>query len=84
MSVLGLNSGYTVKYNPLLSGTPSGKGLYWTVYPLSRPNTDTVWTHLNGAYGTIRSHIRFHTESAPTRCPQLGISAEPLPLCIKK
>ena len=50
MSVLGLNSGYTVKYNPLPSGvpsaspwgTPSGKGLYLTVYPLSRPNTDTV------------------------------------------
>ena len=29
--------GYTVKYNPL----PSGEGLYLTVYPLSRPNTDT-------------------------------------------
>ena len=39
MSVLGLNSGYTVKYNPL----PSGKGLYLTVYPSSRPNTDTVY-----------------------------------------
>ena len=26
------------------SGTPSGKGLYLTVYPLSRPNTDTVQT----------------------------------------
>ena len=24
------------------SGTPSGKGLYLTVYHLSRPNTDTV------------------------------------------
>ena len=24
-------------------GTPSGKGLYLTVYPSSRPNTDTVW-----------------------------------------
>ena len=50
MSVLGLDSGYTVKYNPLPSefpwalpsGTPSGKGLYLTVYPSSRPNTDTV------------------------------------------
>ena len=49
MSVLGLNSGYTVKYNPLPefpqalpSGTSSGKGLYLTVYPSSRPNTDTV------------------------------------------
>ena len=50
MSVLGLDLGYTVKYNPCLqefpwalpSGAPSGKGLYLTVYPLSRPNTDTV------------------------------------------
>ena len=25
------------------SGTPSGKGLYLTTYPLSRPNTDTVY-----------------------------------------
>ena len=24
------------------SGTPSGKGLYLSVYPSSRPNTDTV------------------------------------------
>ena len=39
MSVLGLEVGYTVKYNPL----PSGKGLYLTIYPLSRPNTDTVY-----------------------------------------
>ena len=48
MSVLGLDSGYTVKYNPLPSGvpsgTPSGKGLYLTVYPSSRPNTDTLYT----------------------------------------
>ena len=43
MSVLGLDSGYTVKYNPL----PSGKGLYLTLYPLSRPNTDTVYAQDN-------------------------------------
>ena len=51
MSVLGLNPGYTVKYNPLPSGVPSGmplgtpsdKGLYLTVYPSSRPNTDTIY-----------------------------------------
>ena len=43
MSVLGLDSGYTVKYTPRPSGTPSGKGVYLTVYPLSRPNTDTVY-----------------------------------------
>ena len=37
MSVLELDLGYTVKYNPLLSG----KGLYLTVYPLSHPYTHT-------------------------------------------
>ena len=52
VSVLGLDSGYTVNYNPYLqefpqalpSGTPSGKGLYLTVYPFSCPNTDTVYS----------------------------------------
>ena len=39
MSVFVLDLGYTVKYNPL----PSGKGLYLTVYPSSRPNMDTVF-----------------------------------------
>ena len=38
MSVLGLDSGYTVKYTP----PPSGGGVYLTVYPSSRPNTDTI------------------------------------------
>ena len=50
MPVLGLDSGYTIKYNLYLqefpraspSGTPSGKGLYLTVYPSSRPITDTI------------------------------------------
>ena len=35
----------TTIYDPTLAlplGVPSGKGLYLTVYPLSRPNTDTV------------------------------------------
>ena len=47
MSILGPDLGHTVKYNPLASGvssgTPSGKGLYLTVYPSSRPNTDTIY-----------------------------------------
>ena len=46
MSVLGLDSRYTVKYTPppsgVPSGTPSGGGVYLTVYPSSRPNTDTL------------------------------------------
>ena len=37
MPVLGLDSGYTVKYTP----QPSGGGVYLTVYPSSRPYTDT-------------------------------------------
>ena len=44
MSVLGLDLGSSVKYNPLPSGvpsgTPSGKGVYLTVYPSSLCNTD--------------------------------------------
>ena len=43
MSVLGLDSGYTVKYSPSPSGVPLGEGLYLTVYPSSHPNTDTVY-----------------------------------------
>ena len=35
MSVLGLDLGYSVKYNPLPEGVP--------VYPLSRHNTDTEY-----------------------------------------
>ena len=50
MSVLGLDLGYMVKYNPFPPRVPSGlalgnsfrQGLYLTVYPSSRPNTDTV------------------------------------------
>ena len=50
VSVLGLNSGYTVKYNPLpegvpegeTEGTPQGKGLYVNIYPELSPNTDII------------------------------------------
>jgi hypothetical protein len=46
MSVLGLDSGYTVKYNPLAEGVPEGtperKGLCLTVYPELSPNTDII------------------------------------------
>ena len=67
MSVLGLNSGYTVRYNPLPSGVPSGfalgnsfrqLGLYLTVYPLSRPNTDTVW---NQGYQVLSGEDKNHS-----------------------
>ena len=51
MSVLGLDLGYAVKYNPLPLGVPLGFALgnsfrqrvYLTIYPSSRPNTDTVY-----------------------------------------
>ena len=63
MSVLGLNFGYTVKYNPLPSGvplasplgTPSSQGLYLTVYPQSRPNTDTL-LHVGHCYVLHAGH----------------------------
>ena len=42
MSVLGLGSRYTDKYSPLPLGVPSDKGLYFTVYPVSRPNTEIL------------------------------------------
>ena len=57
MSVLGLDSGYTVKYNhqefPWASslGTPSDKGLYLTVYPLFRPDTNTLHPPENAISG---------------------------------
>ena len=49
VTVLGQDEGYTVKYTLCLKeflrakpeGSPEGKGLYLTVYPSSRPNTDT-------------------------------------------
>ena len=52
MSVLGLNSGYTVKYTLCIQEfpralplrIPSGEGSYLTVYPSSLPNTDTKLT----------------------------------------
>ena len=47
LSVLGLDSEYTVKYSPSPFGVLSGKGLYLIVYPSSRPNTDTVSESLN-------------------------------------
>ena len=34
LSILGLNSGFTVKYNPSPFEVPSGKGLYLTLYHL--------------------------------------------------
>ena len=46
VSVLELDSGCTVKYNPLPEGVPEGnpegKGLNLTVYPESSPNTDII------------------------------------------
>ena len=39
-------------------GTPSGRGLYLTVYPLSRPNTDTRQLVL----GISQIHIIFHLQ----------------------
>ena len=46
MSVLGLDSGYTVKYTP----PPSGEGVYLTVYPSSRPNRELTENIPNCVY----------------------------------
>ena len=43
----------------------------------------SVWTNLNGAYSSVCSHLRFHTQSAPTKFPHFGISSVPLLLCKK-
>ena len=40
--ILGLDSGYTVKYSPSPSGTPSAEVVYLTIYPSSHTNTDTI------------------------------------------
>ena len=42
---------------PLASptGIPSGKGLYLTVYPLSRPNTDTIYRAWISNIGRVKS-----------------------------
>ena len=58
LSVLGLNTGYTVKYTPLPSGVPLGLALgnsfrqrvYLTLYPSSCPNTATV------LYNVVQQH----------------------------
>ena len=80
MSILGLNSGYMVKHNPLSLGGPPGFALgnsfrqrvNLTVYPLSRPNTNTAWegsvavavamalaVGSIGFHGTNRTHQEF-------------------------
>ena len=40
------------------SGTPSGKGLYLTIYPSSRPNTDTVYPSSRPNTNTILIFLR--------------------------
>ena len=42
VSVLGQEEGYTVKYTPPPEGVPEGRGVYFTVYPTSSPNTDII------------------------------------------
>ena len=64
MSILGLDSGYTVKYSPSPSGVPSGEGLNLTVYPSSRPNTDTVYP--SSRHNTNKSRLHY-LRNAPCR-----------------
>ena len=81
-----------VKYNPLPlggpqvlpSGTPSDKGLNLTVYPLSRPNTNTAWegsvavavamalaVGYIGFHGTNRTHQEFKLCTLRRQIPYL-------------
>ena len=60
LSVLGLDS-------PM--GVLSGKGLYLIVYPLSRPNTDTVYNIGYKCSGTPGIATLFHIQSQESNQP---------------
>ena len=42
------------------SGTPSGKGVYLTVYPLSRPNTETKLEEAEARQGAVNTEVASH------------------------
>ena len=62
--------GYTVKYTPspsgVPSGTPEGKGVCLTVYPLYRPNTDTI---VRAARCSLQDLVR---SSLSSKEPKIG------------
>ena len=82
LSVLGPNSGYTVKYIPSPSGAPSGFALgnsfrqrvYLTLYPPFRPSTDTVcmmqfeWRSLHGSVCIVQcAWFSVHCAKSPVQ-----------------
>ena len=48
-SVLEVDLKYTVKYSPSPLGTPSGKGSYFTMYPLSRHPRNNYFASLKAS-----------------------------------
>ena len=60
MSVLGLKSRYTVKFGLILRLRP-----YFTVYPSSRPNTDTVWGEKTILSVTYISNLNIFHKTPP-------------------
>ena len=62
MSILRLNSGYMVKYTPLPSGVsfgfhPSGKGVYFIIYPGSCQHTDKVNVKIKLNYALTKNKM---------------------------
>ena len=72
--------GYTVKYSSLplevpsvfILVKPSGEGLYLTVYPLSHPNTDTVYpesSHTTDSIGILNVLRNNYTKETANEIP---------------
>ena len=60
MPILGLDSGYTVKYSTPPLEVPSGGVLYLALYPSSRPYVDTIILKL-AKHSQVLGHL--HTNS---------------------
>ena len=45
--------------------------------PSSLQDKNALWSHINVTYESVWSRLRFPTQPAPTRFPQLGISYVP-------
>ena len=63
LHLLSLVWRYRFKYSRSASGTPSGKGLSFTVYPLSRLNTYTVQTQVKGMAYSAPPVIAWHSKT---------------------
>ena len=50
---------------------------YWRFVPSSLQDKNALWSHINVTYESVWSCLRFPTQPAPTKFPQLGISYVP-------